>query len=305
MSVAESSTITRLSPESSGAVIIDCHTHLNRYEEGQWATLAERYGELRREMRENQVDHAFVLSSYQVNEARPSTREILEVVRDDPHISVIAGVSYYNYRAADLADLRLLLRERRIRGLKLYPGYEAFYVHDARMRVVYELAAEFDVPVMIHTGDTFDPKGKVKYAHPLEVDEVAVDFPSVTFVICHLGNPWVTDAMEVIYKNDNVVGDISGFTVGHFDERFEQYMLQAVKQVITFAGDPSSLLFGTDWPISQMTGYLRFVRNLGLTEEETELILWKNAARIFKLDPAELIARPSTEEEFDGHSREQ
>src|SRR5690606_28493313 len=173
------------------------------------------------------------LSSYQVNEARPSTREILEVVRDDPHISVIAGVSYYNYRAADLADLRLLLRERRIRGLKLYPGYEAFYVHDARMRVVYELAAEFDVPVMIHTGDTFDPKGKVKYAHPLEVDEVAVDFPSVTFVICHLGNPWVTDAMEVIYKNDNVVGDISGFTVGHLDERFEQYMLQAAKQVIT------------------------------------------------------------------------
>jgi uncharacterized protein len=32
----------------------------------------------------------------------------------------------------------------------------------------------------------------------------------VNFVICHLGNPWVTDAMEVIYKNPNVVGDISG-----------------------------------------------------------------------------------------------
>jgi predicted TIM-barrel fold metal-dependent hydrolase len=267
-------------------LIIDCHTHLNRYEDGQWATLQERYAELKREMRGNGVDHALVLSSYAITESRPSTREILEVVGDDPQISVIAGVSYYNYRAADLADLRSLLTEGRIKGLKLYPGYEAFYVHDARMRVVYELAGEFGVPVMIHTGDTYDPKGKLKYAHPLEVDEVAVDFREVTFVICHLGNPWVTDAMEVIYKNDNVVGDISGFTLGHFDERFEQYMLQAVKQVLIYAGNPSSLLFGTDWPISQMAGYLRFARNLGLSPEETDLVLWKNTARIFKLDPA-------------------
>lgn len=272
-------------------MIIDCHTHLNRYEEGQWATLAERYAELKRDMRANGVDHALVLSSYLVTEARPSTREILEVVGDDPQIGVVAGVSYYNYRAADLADLRSLLREGRIRGLKLYPGYEAFYVHDPRMRVVYELAGEFNVPVMIHTGDTYDPKGKLKYAHPLEVDEIAVDFREVTFVICHLGNPWVTDAMEVIYKNDNVVGDISGFTLGHFDERFEQYMLQAVKQVLIFAGNPSSLLFGTDWPICQMSSYLRFVRNLGLSDEDTELVLWKNTARIFKLDPASFACR--------------
>jgi uncharacterized protein len=274
----------------AATLIIDCHTHLNRYEGGQWTTLSERYAELKREMQANEVDHALVLSSYKVTESRPSTREILEVVGDDRQISVIAGVSYSDYRASDLADLRILLREGRVRGLKLYPGYETFYVHDPRMRVVYELAAEFEVPVMIHTGDTFDPKGKVKYAHPLEVDEVAVDFREVTFVICHLGNPWLTDAMEVIYKNENVVGDISGFTLGHFDERFEQYMLQAVKQVLSFAGDPSSLLFGTDWPICQIASYLRFVRNLGLSEEETEQVLWKNSARIFKLDPAAFLS---------------
>src|SRR5690606_27903542 len=202
-----------------------------------------------------------------------------------------AGVSYYNYRAADLADLRLLLRERRIRGLKLYPGYEAFYVHDARMRVVYELAAEFDVPVMIHTGDTFDPKGKLKYAHPLEVDEVAVDFRDVTFVICHIGNPWVTDAMEVIYKNDNVVGDISGFTLKHFEERFERYMLRQVEEVIAFAGDRSKLLYGTDWPICDMGSYLRFVDKLELSREEREQILWRNSVRIFHLDLPDIAQR--------------
>lgn len=265
-------------------MIIDCHTHLNRYGEDDEPTLEGRYQTLRREMDENGVDYALVLSSYKVNEDRPSADDILEVAGDDPKIGVVAGVSYNNYRAADLAHLRILLRTRRIKALKLYPGYEPFYVHDARLRVVYELAAEFGVPVMIHTGDTYDPKGKVKYAHPLEVDEVAVDFREVTFVICHLGNPWVTDAMEVLYKNDNVVADVSGFTLKHFEERFEAYMLSQVREVIAFAGDRSKLLFGTDWPICDMGSYIRFVNKLELSPQEAEQIFWRNSVRVFNLD---------------------
>jgi uncharacterized protein len=265
-------------------MIIDCHVHLNRYEPEQPADLRERYRQLRAEMDRNGVDYALVLASYLSNAERPGTAEILDLVGDDPRIGVVAGVSYVNYRAADLADLRSLLRSGRIKGLKLYPGYEPYYVHDPRMRVVYELAGEFDVPVMIHTGDTYDPKGKVKYAHPIEVDEVAVDFRDVTFVICHLGNPWITDAMEVIYKNPNVVGDISGFTLGSFEERFERFMQQQVNEVLAFAGDPSKLLYGTDWPIADMASYIRFVNNLQLTPEENDLIFWRNSARLFRID---------------------
>jgi uncharacterized protein len=264
-------------------VIIDCHVHLNHYEDIDASSrLEDRYAILREEMAKNEVDYAIVLSSYIQTERRPSPRELLDMIGDGP-VGVVAGVSYLNYKASDLADLRSMLREGRLLGLKLYPGYEPFYVHDARMRVVYELAGEFDVPVMIHTGDTYHPRGKVKYAHPLTVDEVAVDFPDVTFLICHIGNPWVTDAMEVIYKNDNVVGDISGFTLGHFEERFERFMVQRLSEAIAYAGDPSSLLFGTDWPICDIRGYLRFVDQLGLSAEEREKILWRNTARIFKL----------------------
>ena len=49
-------------------------------------------------------------------------------------------------------------------------------------------------------------------------------------------------------------------------------------------------------PIAQIAGYLRFVQNLGLTEDETELILWRNTARIFDLDPASFACQvPSGE----------
>jgi uncharacterized protein len=265
-------------------MIIDCHTHLNRYGEGESSSLRDRYLRLRAEMDRHGVDYALVLASYLNNDARPNTREILDVVGDDERIGVVASVSYLHYRAADLADLRFLLREQRVKGIKLYPGYEPFYVHDPRMRVVYELAGEFGVPVMIHTGDTYDPQGRIKYSHPIEVDEVAVDFRDVTFVICHIGNPWITDAMEVIYKNPNVVGDISGFTLGQFEERFERFMLQQVNEVLAFAGDPSKLLYGTDWPICDMGSYIRFVNNLNLTPEENDLIFWRNTARLFRID---------------------
>lgn len=275
-------------------MIIDCHTHLNRYDDGAPSTLKDRYQALVADMERHGVDYSLVLTSYKTTGDRPGVDEVLEAIGDDSRVGVVAGVSYAHYRAHDLAELRILLRTGRIKGLKLYPGYEYFYVHDPRMRVIYELAGEFEVPVMIHTGDTYDPKGKVKYAHPLEVDEVAVDFRDVNFVICHLGNPWVTDAMEVIYKNDNVVGDISGLTLGHFEERFERYMLQQINEVLAFAGNPEKLLYGTDWPICDMGSYIRFVKQLELSEEEESLIYWKNTARIFRI---ELPARAAAEGE--------
>ena len=58
--------------------------------------------------------------------------------------------------------------------------------------------------------------GKLKYSQPLIIDEVAVDFPKVKFVIAHCGTPWVADAVEVVAKNKNVYMDLSGLMEGKF-----------------------------------------------------------------------------------------
>jgi predicted TIM-barrel fold metal-dependent hydrolase len=230
------------------------------------------------------IDYALVLSSYAVTPDRPSTRDLLDLVRDDPRIGVVAGVRYGAERARELAELRSFLEEGRLKGLKLYPGYEPFSIHEPGLRELYALAGRFGVPVMIHTGDTYAPTARVRYAHPLAVDELAVEFPDVTFVICHLGNPWFVDAMEVVYKNENVVADISGLTLGAFEPRFERFVLGKLNEVLAYINDPSKLLFGSDWPISDVASYLQFVRRLEATPEELEGLLWRNAARVFRLD---------------------
>ena len=265
-------------------MIIDCHTHLNNYNDETVESLSADIERLQTVMRRNRVDVALVLTSYKVVPGRPSARAVVEATRHLPHIHIVAGISWATFGAPDLLELRSLLEAGSIKALKLYPGYEPFYPADPKLTPAYLLAEEFDVPVMIHTGDTYAPSGKVKYAHPLHVDEVAVDFPRVKFLICHLGNPWFRDCMEVVYKNDNVYTDISGLTLGQFTDRFEAYMRQQLKEMILWGVNPNRVLYGTDWPLASMESYLAFMEELKLPARDKDLMFFENAAALFKLD---------------------
>ncbi len=264
-------------------MIIDCHVHLNNYHDENVDALPDALQKLQLTMRRNGVDVAGVLTSYKAVPGRPSTREVVAATRDMKNLYVVAGVSYKTFSEQTVEDLRPLLAEGAIRGLKLYPGYEPFYPSDPKLEPVFRLAAEFHVPVMIHCGDTYDPRGKVKYAHPLHVDEVAVDHPDVDIVICHLGNPWFQDCMEVVYKNSNVYADISGLVLGDFTDRFERYMRNQLHEMLLWGLDPSNVLFGTDWPISSMESYVEFMEDLKVPVRERHLIMCENAARLFRV----------------------
>ena len=264
-------------------MIIDCHTHLNNYHNEEVPALQACIADLQREMRRNRVDVALVLTSYKVAPGRPSTTEVVRATRELGNIHVVAGLSYQTVDEEVLQDLRKYLGDGSVRGLKIYPGYEPFYPADEKLRPAYRLAAEFNVPVMIHSGDTFTPKGKVKYAHPLHVDEVAVDHPDVNFVICHIGNPWFRDCMEVVYKNKNVYTDISGLVLGDFSDRFEEYMQKQIQEMLLYGVEPDKVLYGTDWPIAEMDSYLDFMEELKMPEKDRRKILCENAAALFNI----------------------
>ncbi|MBK8506771.1 MAG: amidohydrolase [Saprospiraceae bacterium] len=265
-------------------MIIDVHTHINNYHEEKGVSLENCLNLLTESMDEEHIDYALVLTSYKVNEHRPSTSKVVEAIAGRKNLGVVAGISYLNFKQSDLQEINEYLRDGLIKGLKLYPGYEPFYPYDNRLKVIYDMAVEFDVPVMFHSGDTYSPTGRIKFSHPIHIDDVAVDNPEMKIVICHLGNPWIKDCMEVVYKNKNVFTDFSGLVLGNFSEKFEKYMKKEIEEMITYAGDPKYLLYGTDWPISNMDSYLKFIKELDLPEEKKELIMWKNAAELFKID---------------------
>ncbi len=266
-------------------MIVDCHVHLNYYEDESLDRFEQTLDQLLRSMRRNRIDQALVLTSYKVSPGRPSTRQVVERLRDIPYLSVVAGLDYTSFTSEALVEITDFVKDGKVKGLKLYPGYQPFYPGDPIWNPAYEFAEAHGIPVMIHTGDTYSIKGKLKYAHPLHVDEAAVDHPGVKFVICHIGNPWIRDCMEVVYKNPNVHADISGLTLGEFEDRFEAYLRKQVQEMLLYGVEPHRVLFGTDWPICSIESYLEFMEELAIPERDKKKILADNAIELFRLDP--------------------
>lgn len=269
--------------------LIDCHVHLNNYHEGTGRLTEDNVDDLFAKMAEHGVDHAVVLTSYKVDCDRPGVDEVLGVLAEDPRTTVVEGLRWRGEERTDLFSMEERIRQGRVKGIKLYPGYDRYAINEPSLETVFRIAAKYDVPVMIHTGDTYSKQAKVRQSHPLLVDDVAVDYPDVRFVICHLGNPWFQDAAEVLYKNDNVFADISGLILGDFTYEFERYLSERVRDMIIYMGDPSEqLLYGSDWPLVSMGPYVEFLDALELEPEQRECVAWRTAARLFKIDTAAL-----------------
>ncbi|MEZ6037228.1 MAG: amidohydrolase family protein [Planctomycetota bacterium] len=274
--------------------LIDAHVHLNNYHESTRKPTVENVRELIAKMDEIGVDHAIVITSYKVDMDRPSAEEVIEVLAENPRTTVVEGLRWRGEPRTDMFSLEERIRDGLVKGIKLYPGYDLYPINDPSLEAVFRVAAKHDVPVMIHTGDTYAKTAKVRMAHPLLVDDVAVDYPDVRFVMCHLGNPWFQDAAEVLYKNDNVYADISGLTLGEFTYDFERYVAMRLKDMITYMGDPGKqLMYGTDWPLVHMKPYVKLLNELDFTDEQLENVAWRTAAKVFGIDEAKLAsARP-------------
>ncbi|MBI9067868.1 MAG: amidohydrolase family protein [Salinivirgaceae bacterium] len=272
------------SSQKTGNMVIDIHTHINNYHEDKVVSLNDCINMLSDTMAENSVDYSMILTSYKVNEHRPGVNKVVEAIRDKKNLGVVAGISYLSFKERDLRELSDYLEAGLIKGLKLYPGYEPFYPYDNRLKIIYDLAVEYDVPMMFHSGDTYTPTGRIRFSQPIHIDDVAVDNPDMKIVICHVGNPWIIDCMEVVYKNKNVYADFSGLVLGDFSDKYEKYMKNQLEEMILYAGDPNYLLYGSDWPIATMKSYLKFMKQLDLPEDKKERILWKNSAELFKID---------------------
>ena len=205
-----------------------------------------------------------------------------------PFIAWCAGVESGEISHATLSrSLELfsaVLKEKSCVGLKFYPGYDTFPLSDPRHDPYFELAEAFDVPVVIHTGELSGHGGLLKYAHPLTVDEAAVRFPRVRFVMAHYGNPWIVDATATAAKNENVFIDLSGlaagnFTCGWFCEKYFAH-LDYIRHWLTYLDGWDKVMYGSDWPLVNIPSYIEVVRTL-VPEEHREKVFFGNALRVF------------------------
>ncbi len=272
-------------------MIIDSHTHIALHKGEIRTTFQESLNLLLKEMKESKTDHALILPFFKRRDGQeqcaPLVVETLKLTEGLKNISVIGTIDVLNYQKADLDILEELLRKKTIVGIKLYPGYQHFYPSDKIAEPIYKLCQKYDVPVIFHSGDTLTTcysQAKVQYSHPLHIDSVATDFPDLKIIIAHLGNPWLVDCAELLYKGKNVYADISGLVVEDraLKGRYGKMMKKKIEELMIYAS-PRKLLYGTDWPLATMKTYIKFTKSLGIPKGDLEYVFSKNAVNLFKI----------------------
>ncbi len=171
------------------------------------------------------------------------------------------------------------LADMGIRMLKVHPPHQLIYpnqYHDdlPQQAEIYERAQALGLPVMFHTGTSIFPKARNKYAEPIHIDDLIVDFPRLKIILAHGGRPlWTDEAFFLLRRSKNVYLDISSIPP------------QSLLQYFPRLGDiVDQTLFGSDWPgpgVKDIGANLSRFRALPLSEKDKLKILRENALRVF------------------------
>ena len=266
--------------------VIDAHIH---YWVGQphFDSLAKEAGHensedhLREVFKAVNIERAVVMSNLRLEPGIGTFPDFLNYCAGIGHESLDADK---HSQSIELAETHL--RRDDCVGLKIYAGYTHYYLDNPLYTPFYELARQYKKPVAVHMGVTAHARALLKYCHPLQMDDVAVAFPDVQFVMCHFGNPWLMDASAVLEKNDNVVTDLSGLIVGKF--AVEDYIsahsgyVEQLKTWIDYVDNYDKFMFGTDFPLTDFGEYIRLFEQI-IPEAHHDSFFYKNAKRIYSL----------------------
>lgn len=140
-------------------------------------------------------------------------------------------------------DLRRAVEDCGLRGLKMVPS--GWYPDDECAHAVYEVAAEYRLPILFHSGIFIDGRSG-RYCRPV-LFEALRDHPGLRVTLAHLGWPWCDEAVAVglIDLINGIPADACQF---HFDISFgpppvyRERVLRDALAVLT----PSLLQFGSD-----------------------------------------------------------
>ncbi|MBI2525084.1 MAG: amidohydrolase [Candidatus Rokubacteria bacterium] len=192
------------------------------------------------------------------------------------HIIGVAGIDPLKGSGAVKETFRAV-RELGLKGISIDPFAVGMYANDRRLYPVYELCAELDVPVFITIGPLPVAGPYLSFGSPMPIDEVATDFSRLKIVCSHGGWPFSREMVAITFRHDYVYFETS---VYHFMPGAE-LCVEAANTCI-----PDRYLFATAFPFAPMKETVQRFRKLPFKPDVLEKVMYKNAADLFKLEPA-------------------
>lgn len=159
-----------------------------------------------------------------------------------------------------------------LHGVKLHPDTQKVDMDDPRFMELYEII-EGRMPLIVHTGDYRDD-----FSHPRRLKHILKTFPNLVVDAAHFGGWSIPEIGYDTLHDERVFIDVSSSMMFLGDRR--------TRELVRMWG-PERVMFGSDFPMwSPVAEYDRFT-SLGFTDDELDLMLWKNAERFLGMKVGE------------------
>lgn len=263
-------------------MLIDFHTHAFPEKIASRAinTLAHSAGglypqtdgsltSLKAEMKKDGVDIS-VVQSIATNPAQQTNVNNFAIEMDrDP--AIVAFGSIHPDAPDALAELERI-KAAGLKGVKLHPEYQGFYVDDEKMKPIYKKISSLGLITLFHAGHDL---GFTPPYHGMPDNLLgALKWFDSPVVAAHWGG--IGCWSEVLEK-------LCGTDIW-FDLSFGYSTVpKAIAQAIVDKHTPDRLLFGSDMPWHRPDWELRLIRSLDLEDSDREKIYCRNAMKLLSL----------------------
>jgi predicted TIM-barrel fold metal-dependent hydrolase len=197
-------------------------------------------------------------------------RKIMDIAGD----RVIGAAGYNPFRIEEsLKEIEIAVKEFGFKYVYFHPITFGLSVNDKRCYPLYAKCNELEIPVGMQVGHSAEPLPSW-VGHPVDIDEVAIDFPHLKINLSHTGWPWIDEWCSMLWKHPNVYGDISAYMPKSLDERTVRFMDSPRGR--------NKVMFGTNGLGLKVC--LDQFKSLELEEETKARILRENAVEFFALE---------------------
>lgn len=223
------------------------------------------------EMERCKVDYSLTLPIATAPRQQFSINDFAASIKN-PKIISLGSVNPY---AIDCIEEIERLYGLGLKGIKLHPEYQGFDADDKLIAYpLYETCRSLNLPIVFHAG--FDVGFPNTYhASPDKLANVIDDFKDNTFILAHMGgmthNLKLVDSLEYI-AGKNCYIDTSLASVFFDKDIFMKFVNKH---------GTDKIVFGTDFPWSDMKKEIEFIDSLPLSEDDKDKIFFKNAAKLF------------------------
>ncbi len=208
---------------------------------------------------------------------RPMNEEVAKLLEAYP--DKLIGFAGFDPNTGNQAvdDIEYAVQNLGFSGVKTVASTVELNINDKAFYPCYEKAEELDIPILIHTGSVIIKGTRVKYVHPLMIDDIAFDFPDLRIICAHLGGWQYMDTINMLSHHNNVFADISFWPLNpNYMDLVPWSLLEKIV--------PNKILLGSDYPAGQTPKEaVEAVQRLPVSQSFKEKILGENAAKILGL----------------------